>query len=153
MEFYHERWRQETAHRTWKYTLELCNLRSHSVEGIHKEVLVHLTLNNAICWVLADAAEKGSKPGEPALRPVDLRFLEAKRLILAAVPVMALAPADQLPCLYQQLLEDIAHEPILVRPGRNYPRRFDHKARNKGHGVQAKPAKLTCEPVVSYELV
>ena len=53
---YHERWRQETFHREWKHTLELSNLRSHSATGLLKEVLVQLTINNVVRWVMAQAA-------------------------------------------------------------------------------------------------
>ena len=138
---YHERWRQETQHREWKYTLQVSNLRSRKPEGILKEVLVQLTLNNVIRWMMAEA-------GGTERRPVDLKFLEAKRLILAAIPAMAAARTEQLPFLYRALLKDIAREVILVRPGRSYPRRFDGQPRNKGHGKAAQPAKLpaTKEP-------
>lgn len=135
VELYHERWRQETFHREWKHTLELTNLRSLTATGLLKEVLVQLTLNNAIRWIMAQAAP-------PPLRPVELQFLQAKRLILAAVPAMTVAPAYQLPRLYQQLLDTVGHQRILVRPGRSYPRRWDARGRPKGHGKVAAPAKL-----------
>ncbi|KKL48597.1 hypothetical protein LCGC14_2323910, partial [marine sediment metagenome] len=112
---YHERWRQETFHREWKHSLELSNLRSHSATGLLKEVLVQLTTNNVIRWVMAQAAA-------PPLCPVHLKFLDAKRLILASVPAMTAAPACLLPELYRQLLRDIGQRRILVRPGRSYPR-------------------------------
>jgi len=53
---YHERWRQETFHREWKHALELSNLRSHSATGLLKDVLVQLTINNVVRWVMAQAA-------------------------------------------------------------------------------------------------
>jgi len=132
---YHERWRQETQHREWKYTLQVSNLRSKKPAGILKEVLVQLTLNNVIRWMMAQA-------GGTEHRPVDLKFLEAKRLILAAIPAMVNARTEQLPLLYRDLLNDIAREVILVRPGRSYPRRFDRRPRNKGHGKAAQSARL-----------
>jgi hypothetical protein len=132
---YHERWRQETFHREWKHSLQLSNLRSQSAQGLLKEVLVQLTLNNAIRWVMAEAAP-------PPLGPVNLRFLETKRLILASVGAMTSAPVALLPELYRKLLQAIARERIVVRPGRNYPREWDAKGRPKGHGKTAAPAKL-----------
>jgi hypothetical protein len=132
---YHERWRQETHHREWKYTLTVSNLRSKSPEGILKEVFAQLTLNNVIRWIMAQA-------GKTKHRPVDLKFLESKRLILATIPAMAAARTDQLPRLYRALLAEIAREVILVRPGRSYPRRFDGRPRNKGHGKVSQPARL-----------
>jgi hypothetical protein len=136
VQLYHERWRHETFHREWKHTLQLANLRSLTAGGLLKEVLVQLTLNNAIRWIMAEAAP-------PPLRPVDLKFLEAKRLILAAVPVMTVAPVVQLPLLYRQLVDSIGRRRILVRPGRSYPRRWDARGRPKGHGKVAAPAKLS----------
>lgn len=135
---YHERWRQETMHREWKYTLTMANLRSESRKGICKEVLVQLTLNNVIRWIMAEACGKDC-------RPVDIQFLETKRLILATIPAMAAAAPQQLPIIYRQLLSRILECRILVRPGRCYPRSKDEQPRNKGHGIIVKPAKLTSE--------
>jgi hypothetical protein len=132
---YHERWRQETFHREWKHSLELSNLRSHKAAGLLKEVLVQLTINNVVRWIMAEAAQ-------PTLRPVDLKFLEAKRLILASLPPMAAAPTALLPALYRALVQQIARQRIRVRPGRSYPRKWDARSRPKGHGKTAKPARL-----------
>jgi len=141
VELYHQRWRQETFHREWKYTLQLSNLRSHTARGLLKEVLVQLSINNAIRWMMAEAAGQGiSLPGD---RPVDLRFLDAKRMILSALPAMAAASSRDLPRLYQQLLRTLASLRIRVRPNRSYPRRWDGRARPKGHGRAANPARLT----------
>jgi len=131
---YHERWRQETFHREWKHSLELSNLRSHKAAGLLKEVLVQLTINNVVRWIMAEAALP--------LRPVDLKFLEAKRLVLASLPAMAAAPPAVLPVLYRGLVKAIARQRIRVRPGRSYPRQWDARGRPKGHGKMTKPAKL-----------
>jgi len=134
VELYHQRWRQETFHREWKYSLQLSNLRSETAAGLLKEVLVQLAVNNAVRWMMAEACG-------PDDRPVDLKFLDAKRVILACVPAMTAAPAWALMGLYQQLLRTIAGQRILVRPGRTYPRRWDDRARPKGHGRIAPPAR------------
>lgn len=135
VELYHDRWRQETFHREWKHTLELSNLRSHSAVGLLKEVLVQLTINNVVRWVMAEAAP-------PPLCPVHLKFLESKRLLLASVPAMTAAPACLLPELYRELLREIGRQRILIRPGRSYERKWDVRGRPKGHGKIAPPAKL-----------
>jgi hypothetical protein len=135
VELYHQRWCQETFHREWKHTLELSNLRSHTAAGLLKEVLVQLTLNNLIRYVMAEAAP-------PGVCPVKLKFLAAKRLVLNAFPAMTAAPVAFLPALYRQLLRDVARQRILVRPGRSYPRRWDARGRPKGHGKFAAAAKL-----------
>jgi len=135
VEVYHDRWRQETFHREWKHTLELANLRSHSAAGLLKEVLVQLTINNVVRWIMAEAAP-------PPQCPVHLKFLEAKRLILASVPAMTAAPVCLLPELYRGLLREVGRQRILVRPGRSYERKWDVRGRPKGHGKIAAPAKL-----------
>lgn len=131
---YHQRWRQETFHREWKYTLHLSNLRSETAAGLLKEVFVQLTVNNAVRWMMAEACG-------PDDRPVDLKFLDAKRVILACVPVMTAAPAWALMELYQDLLATLVSQRILVRPGRSYSRRWDRRTRPKGHGRVAQPAR------------
>ena len=132
---YHQRWNQETFHREWKHTLQLSNLRSHSPQGILKEVFVQLILNNAIRAMQAEALPFDEKP-------ITLQFLDTKRLVIAEIPAMAMAPIEQLPSIYANLLRAIARQKILVRPGRSYPRKYDGKARNKGHGRLIPSARL-----------
>jgi len=132
---YHQRWNQETMHREWKHTLQLSNLRSHSPQGLRKEVFVQLTLNNAVRAIQAEALPCEAKP-------LSLKFLDTKRLVVAAIPTMALAPLEQLPAIYASLLRKIATLAIDVRPGRSYPRANDGKPRNKGHGKLVQPARL-----------
>ena len=61
---YHERWRQETMHREWKYSLSMSEFRSHTIRGIFKEVYVQLTLNNVLhckgvgCCFLAEIVRR-----------------------------------------------------------------------------------------------
>jgi len=143
VELYHQRWRQETFHREWKHTLELSNLRSRLAAGLLKEVLVQLTINNVVRWIMAEAAP-------PPLCPVHLKFLEAKRLILASVPAMTAAPVCLLPELYRELLRQIARQRILIRPGRSYERKWDIRGRPKGHGKIAAPAKLASTKEIGY---
>lgn len=133
---YHKRWNQETMHREWKHTLKLANLRSHSPSGICKEVFVQLTLNNAVRALQAEALPSDATP-------LSLSFLDAKRSVVTAIPVMALVPVVELPTLYAALLRKIATFVILVRPGRSYPRLNEGKPRNKGHGRIIPSAKLT----------
>ncbi len=132
---YHQRWNQETIHREWKYTLQLSNLRSHSPHGILKEIFVQLTMNNAIRAIQAEALPLHSKP-------MALRFLDTRRLVVAEIPTMALAPIEELPSIYSNLLCAIAKLTIPLRPGRSYPRPNDGKKRNKGHGKLVQPARL-----------
>jgi hypothetical protein len=132
---YHQRWNQETMHREWKHTLQLSNLRSHSAQGVCKEVFVQLTLNNAIRAMQAEALSFESKP-------IGLRFRDTKRLVVAQIPVMADAPVEDLPSIYSRLLGEIARLRVRFRPGRWYPRPQDGKPRNKGHGRFVQPARF-----------
>lgn len=137
VELYHERWRQETLHREWKYSLSLANLRSLTVQGIFKEVYVQLTLNNVTRWLMSEGAELVK------CRPVDLKFLECKRLIMASAQVMNTMATDLLPYSYRLLISNISEQKILVRPGRSYPRNNDNKPRNKGSGLYVQPAMFS----------
>ena len=133
---YHERWRQETMHREWKYSLTMDNFRSHQIRGIFKEVYVQLTVNNVLRWIMADAVADSN------LRPVDLQYLESKRTVLRYYHLMSAAPIHDLQILYKDLLAVISSHKILIRPGRSYPRPGDNKSRCKGYGVYVPPSRL-----------
>ena len=167
VDLYHQRWRQETHHREWKYTLQLNNLRSYNATGLLKEVLVQLTINNVLRWVQAQAVEQAQvkqnsdsrlgkrnrTPPSPDLRPVDLQFLETKRLVLASVCVMTVSPVGLLRELYRDLLVQVVRCRIRVRPGRSYPRPGDKRPRNKGHGKIAASARLTQQTTLTENAI
>jgi hypothetical protein len=136
---YHERWRHETMHREWKYSLSMSSFRSTTVQGIFKEVYVQLTINNVLRWLMSEAGELSD------CRPVDLKFLECKRLLMSYLCVMNTAPLKLLPYLYNSLIENMSKQKIIVRPGRSYRRKNDDKPRNKGNGKYALPARVTEE--------
>ena len=75
-------------------------------------------------------------------RPVDLKFLECKRLIMSRAHAMSTKVTELLPHLYRLLIEDISKQKIRGRPGRSYPRKNDRKSRNKGQGRYRPPAQL-----------
>jgi hypothetical protein len=133
---YHERWRQETMHREWKYSLSMSTLRSTTVRGIFKEVYVQLTMNNVLRWLMSEAAPLS------ACRPVDLKFLECKRLLMSYSCVMSTVPLELLPAIYRALLRNLSEQKIRVRPGRSYQRKNDGKMLYKGKGKYALPAKV-----------
>jgi len=133
---YHERWRQETMHREWKYSLSMSNLRSTTVRGIFKEVYVQLTINNVLRWLMSEAAQSSD------YRPVDLKFLECKRLVMSYVGVMSTAPLELLPHIYRALMRKLSEQKILVRPGRSYLRENDNKVRYQGKGKYRLPARV-----------
>lgn len=114
---YAERWHHETAHREWKHSLELSNIRSMKVIGVLQEIFVQLTLNNVLRWIQADACE-----GQP-FKPMDLQFLETKRLARTAARRAEYLEDHELPRLYAELVRAVATKRIRKRPGRNYPRK------------------------------
>ena len=75
-------------------------------------------------------------------RPVDLKYLECKRLLLSYFHTMAGAPVWQLPLIYRRLLDEIGLQRIYIRPGRSYPRKNDGKMRCKGHSYYVPPARI-----------
>jgi len=133
---YHERWRQETQHREWKYTLSMSELRSHTIRGIFKEVYVQLTVNNVLRWLMSESCQ------QTPWRPVDLKYLECKRLLLSYSHMMAGASVQQLPLIYKRLVDEIGLQQINVRPGRRYPRKHDNEIRCKGDGQFVLPARI-----------
>jgi hypothetical protein len=140
---YHERWRQETMHREWKYSLSMGQFRSMHVRGIFKEMYVQLIINNVMRWVMSEACE------DSPYRPVDLRYLDCKRLILSYYHAMFSAPLEQLHYIYKTMLNEIFEQRILIREGRSYPRKNDHKARSKGNGKFVLPAKIISQETIS----
>ena len=117
----------------------MSNLRSTTVRGIFKEVYVQLTLNNVLRWLMSEAAHLSG------CRPVDLKFLECKRLLMSYVCVMSTAPVELLPAIYRALIQNLSKQKIRVRPGRSYPREYDDKVRYKGKGRYALPARVSKE--------
>ena len=123
-------------HREWKYSLSMSNFRSTTVQGIFKEVYVQLTINNVLRWLMSEAAELSD------CRPVDLKFLECKRLLMSYICVMSTAPLELLPNIYSALIQNLSEQKILVRPGRSYWRKYGNKAHNKGNGKYILPARI-----------
>jgi len=136
IDLYHRRWTIETIYREWKHGLDIQNLRSHTPEGILKEVYAQLTLSNLVRWVMAEAT------ADTAHTPLDLSFVTTLTLIRTALLTMILATPQQIRHLYQQLLDDIRAAVIRKRPGRSYPRRNEGRIKNRGHGKKQLPARL-----------
>lgn len=137
VDWYHRRWRIETLYREWKHGLDIQNLRAHTPMGIRKEIHAQLLLSNLVRWVMTEATQ-----GTQAA-PLDLSFTTALTYIENALLVMRRARATQRAILYQQLLQDIRSSPVRKRPGRSYPRPNDGTVKNRGHGKQPLPARIT----------
>jgi hypothetical protein len=121
-DLYHFRWRIETVYRELKHVLDMQGLRSHTPEGILKEVHCHLLLNNLIRWLMQEAAEK--QRGQDGLA-IDYSFKGAYHAVIEYAPKMLYYEDKYLRILYEQLLASISAHPIDKRPGRSYPRATD----------------------------
>jgi len=137
VDLYHRRWQIETLYREWKHGLDIQNLRSHTVQGILKEVHAHLLLNNLVRWIMTEASQRTS------CKPVELSFITALSHIKSALWPMLHLPPRQIAAAYEQLLELIRFARIRHRPGRSYPRRGDGSIKNMGYGKYRLPARLT----------
>lgn len=92
-------------------------LRSKTPEGVVQEVFALLCAHALIRITMARAAEEGG------LAPTELGFTQALHTILCTATTMLGAPAELLPRLHQQMLEDLLLA-RLRRPEkpRSYPR-------------------------------
>ena len=136
VDLYHRRWQMETLYREWKHGLDIQNLRSHTPQGILKEVHAHLLLSNLVRWVMTEASQP------TPYRPVELSFLTALSQVKSALwPMLYLRPRKIL-AAYEQLLDAIRATRIRQRPGRSYPRPGDGRIKNMGYGKYRLPARL-----------
>jgi hypothetical protein len=122
---YRARWQAELDLRSLKVTLQMDILRGKSPEMIRKEIWGHLLAYNLIRTVMARAAEGH------ACRPEDISFKGTLQTLNAFEPCLRGATADQLPDLYDALLEAVATHVVGDRPDRCEPRA--RKRRPKPH--------------------
>lgn len=136
IDLYHRRWGIETIYREWKHILDLENLRSHTPQGILKEVYAQLLLSNLVRWIMTESAEG------TVGHAVDLSFATSLTLIRNAIPCMVRSTPPQLIAIYQRLLEDIRNARIRKRPGRSYPRACERNIKYMGNGYYRRAARL-----------
>ena len=113
---YKKRWKVEDLIRELKIWLSADILRSKSVEQIYKEMTARIVALNLIHWLMLEAAKEHRK------NPERLSVSATLRLTAAYSLKMNHCPAPQLPVLYQDLLEKIAHSSVPYRPDRIEPR-------------------------------
>ena len=113
---YKKRWRAETLIEEIKIWLSADILRSKSVEGIFKEMHARIVATNLIHWLILKAAKKHNKKPDRISVSATLRLTSAYSL------KMSVAPAWQLPSLYNELLERMTHCLVPYRPDRIEPR-------------------------------
>lgn len=121
---YYERWRIETSYEEFKQTFHSDVLRSKTVDNIYKEFAAHVLAYQLVRNLMVAAAAKHDK------KPTGLSFLNAARWTMNFSRQMASAPVQELPTIYQRLLDAIAASEVEVRPGRIEPRAI---ARERKH--------------------
>ena len=114
-ELYKLRWRVETCFKTIKHTLKLDVLRSHTPDGVLKELVMIMLVYNLVRLVMLQAAKQQNVP------PVRISFIDALRWLRYA------KPGDELPTL----------NIIPLRPRRNEPR--VRKRRAKAYPLMQTP--------------
>jgi hypothetical protein len=132
---YHERWEFELANDEIKTHLSAAPagtaptiLRSKTPENVMQEVYALLSTYNLIRRIMLEAAKTADEP----LTPLNVSFVGTLRVLQQTIPIMASAPASQLPRLYRSFLQDVlACEIDRPRRRRRYPRVVKQPVRSK----------------------
>lgn len=111
-----KRWKVEGLIEELKIWLGADVLRSKTPEGIFKEVYARIIGLNLIHWLILKAAKKHDQAPERLSVSATLRLAATQSL------KMSTAPAWQLPLLFDELLERVAHSRVPYRPNRIEPR-------------------------------
>ena len=130
-ELYGLRWDAEVNLRSLKTMMNMDVLRCETPEMVRKEIWAHLLAYNLIRTVISQAAIAHDK------HPRQISFTRAMRTMEAFRPTLARAQRNELPTLYQQLLQAIASHEIANRPDRLEPRQ--RKRRSKPYPLMKKP--------------
>lgn len=119
------RWEMEVSLRDLKTTLGMETLHCQSPAMVEKELLVYLSADNLIRWVLAEAA----KQEDAELSRLSFKgALDGVRQWGQAMGQSASAQTDPQE-LWRQLLRVIAADPVPRRPGRQEPRAVKRRSK------------------------
>lgn len=115
---YHQRWEFEIDNDelTTHQLARPVDLRSQTPVGVVQELYGVLLAHNAIRRVMHQAAQG------PQIDPRTLSFTHAVRVIRETIPLMRAARTEQLPMLYDAMLEQIAQGRLPARDNRCNPR-------------------------------
>lgn len=128
---YRARWHAELDLRSIKVTMQMDVLRCKTPEMVRKEIWMHMLAYNLLRTVMADAAAKAQ------CHVREISFKGTWQTLSAYRPLVEGARADQLPALYEALLEAIASHRVANRPNRFEPRAI--KRRPKPHDLLTIP--------------
>lgn len=79
-QLYRTRWRVEQNLRNMKQTMKMDVLKSHTVDGVLKELTIYAIVYNLVCVVIGEAARR------QAVDPERISFIDALRWLLDAEP-------------------------------------------------------------------
>lgn len=122
--WYKKRWKVEGLIEELKVWLGADVLRSKTGEGVLKEMYARIIGLNLMHWLILKAGKKHGKSPERLSVSATLRLAAAQSL------KMSTAPAWQLPILFEELLDRIAHSVIPYRPNRIEPRMTKRKPKD-----------------------
>lgn len=146
---YHQRWEIEITidELDTHQRLPHIPLRSKKPVGVIQEAYGLLLAHYAVRSVMHEAAVQN------ALDPDRLSFTNAVHIIRAAIPEFQMTTPEQLPRLYQRLLNDIARHRLPERDNRSNPRVVKRKmskfkVKRKEHSHCPQPSKSFQEVIV-----
>jgi hypothetical protein len=148
---YHERWEIELLIDELDTHQRLAQgvLRSRKPVGVIQEVYGLLVAHYAIRVVLHDAAVQA------AVDPDRLSFVHALRLVQDALPEFQMVAPEQVPRLYQRLLDDIGRQRVPARCLRSNPRVVKRKMskfkRKRPEHASAPPLARSFREVVALQ--
>lgn len=116
IDLYVERWQIETRYNELKHMIKMEELRSHTKNGIMKEIIAHITVANLVRIVMIEAAEK------EGIKATDLSYKHALEKVKDTVMIMMQSPVCHLNLIYNRMIKEIGQMKILKRPGRRFPR-------------------------------
>jgi putative transposase len=130
---YGQRWNIETDLRSLKRTVQLQHLRSRSVDGMEKELLMAICAYNLVRAVMCLAARRS---GVPARR---LSFTQTLDVVNGAWPRLASAPTKKAyDAAFEQVLDWIAANKL---PNRSKPRHYPREVWGRGYRFPTRKTK------------
>lgn len=125
---YHERWHLETFFREFKYTMKAQSWHARTSHAFYVELVFLMLLATLTRLAMAEAASRYGIP------PGSLSFGKCLGVLKRTLELAAYLPLEQWDLLYQELLKQLVHFTIDVRPNRFFERdrqRYRRRYRNK----------------------
>lgn len=117
LDLYARRWRIETLFREVKIQLSADVLRSHSPDGVRKEIIARLAALNIVRSIMLEAAAAGGIED-----PLRISFVHAVRAVISFSAALSCVPLALVRDVYHAMLVEIASHLNPERPARLEPR-------------------------------